>query len=565
MPSFHLVRCVLVVIILSSCASIAVAASPTASKDLGDLSKVGQVSFPTSCDPSVQKEFERGLALLHSFFYPEARRIFTEIAEKDPECAMAHWGIAMTYYHPIWAPPDSADLAAGRAAVERALAASKQDDHEAAYIRAMQAFYTGLDEPILGAAPSAATCHALPTVDPKGRAMCFSREMEQVTSRYPKDLEAAAFFALSLLGTAPPGDPALTNPKRAAAILEALYATHPDHPGLVHYLIHSYDYPSLAAKGLKPANAYAAMQPWVPHALHMPSHIYTRLGMWPETIASNLASADAARKDAALNHPGAATHEELHALDYMLYAYLQTAQDGKAKDILKRVANVQKTYPESDFGVAYAIGAIPARYSLERRQWKDAAALQVRPMPFSSEMPFSDGLIVYAQAIGAAKSGDLPGAERAADRLLELSSSHDVRFRYFADQMKLQRQAALGLIALAQGRTEDGLRLLRDAAAREDSLGKHPVSPGSLLPIREILGEALLENGKPDQALVEYEASLHIYPARFNGVFGAAKSAERSNQKTKAQAYYRQLLDLAKNGDGARPEIAEARTYLAGS
>ena len=565
MPSLHRIVCVLLVVLLMSSAFLAVAWPAAASKDLGDLSKVGQVSFPTSCDPSVQKEFERGLALLHSFFYPEARRIFTEIAEKDPECAMAHWGIAMTYYHPIWAPPDSADLAAGRSAVERALAASKQSDHERAYIRAMQAFYKGLDEPILGASPSAATCHALPTVDPKGRAVCFSREMEQVTSRYPEDLEAAAFFALSLLGTAPPGDPALVNQKRAAGILETLYATHPDHPGLVHYLIHSYDYPELAAKGLKPANAYAAMQPWVPHALHMPSHIYTRLGMWPETIASNLASAEAARKDAALHHPGASTQEELHALDYMLYAYLQTTQDEKARDILKRVANVQKTYPESDFAVAYAMGAMPARYALERRQWKDAAALQVRPMPFSSEMPFSDGLIVYAQAIGAAKSGDLPGAQRAADRLLELASSHDVRFRYFADQMKQQRQAALGLIALAEGRTEDGLGLLRNAAAREDSLGKHPVSPGSLLPIREILGEALLENGKPDQALVEYEASLHIYPARFNGVFGAAKAAERSNQKAKAQAYYRQLLDLSKNGDGARPEIAEARAFLTGS
>jgi len=545
-------------------AATATAATTPSTRKVGDLGQVGNVDFPTSCDPALQPEFERAVALLHSFFYVEARRVFTDLARKDPECAMAWWGIAMTYYHPIWAAPDSSELAAGQAAVEKALAAKKQGEREGAYITAIEAFYKGLAEPVVAAAPGP-SCHALEVVDHKGRAACFRREMEKVATRYPDDIDANAFFALSLIGTAPAGDPELKQQKQAAAILEGWYAKRRNHPGLAHYLIHSYDYPPLAQKGLAAAQAYASIAPWVPHALHMPSHIFTRLGMWKENIESNLASADASRRYAAEHHADGAGFEELHALDYLVYGYLQTTQDAKAKEVLERIASITKTYPETDFAVAYAFGAIPARYALERRQWKEAAALQRPPMPFWSKLPFSEGHLAYARAVGAVRSGDLVAANAAVGRLGELvAASSEPRFRYFADQMEIQRQAATGLIALAKGERDEALRLLGRAAAREDSLGKHPVSPGALLPVRELLAEALLEVGKPAEALAEFQASLKIYPGRFNGVRGAARAAAAAGDKHAARRYYEELLALARSGDGARPEVTEARNFMAG-
>src|SRR5580765_4490004 len=369
------------------------AASAAATPALGDMSKVGNVHFPTSCDPAVQKDFERGVALLHSFFYEEARRVFTQVAEQDPNCAMAWWGVAMTYYHPLWTAPDSTELQAGRAAAERALAASETSDREREYAQAIAAFYSGIDSPIDETTAGAPSCHGPAMMDPRGRAACYGREMAKLAGDQPNDTEAAAFYALSLLGTATPGDPALVNQKKAAQILEPLFAKMPDHPGLAHYLIHSYDYPPLARQGLRAANTYAALAPWVPHALHMPSHIYTRLGMWQETIDANRASADAARKYEAAYHPGAASFEELHALDYLVYAYLQVGADQKAAEVLARVRSIKKTHPESDFTVSYAFGAIPARYALERRMWKEAAALTVPDMPFMSQYPFAEGHI----------------------------------------------------------------------------------------------------------------------------------------------------------------------------
>jgi tetratricopeptide (TPR) repeat protein len=295
----------------------------------------------------------------------------------------------------------------------------------------------------------------------------------------------------------------------------------------------------------------------------MPSHIYTRLGMWQENIQSNMASAEAARRYAAANHPDAASFEELHALDYLIYGYLQTAQDAKAKGVIDRLAAIDKTFPEVDFASAYAFGAIPARYALERREWRVAASLETPPMPFWSKLPFSEGHVVYARAVGAARSGDLAGAEAAAKRLGELSAaSKDPRMRYFADQMELQRQAALGLVALARGQQAEAVDQLRRTAAREDSLGKHPVSPGAMLPIRELLGETLLECGKPAEALTEFEASLSINPGRLNGLVGAARAADRVGKKDVAKNYYGQILALTEAGDGARAEIAEARKYV---
>ncbi len=550
-------------IALSALPPQAFAESP-APRQVGDLGQVGNVDFPISCDPAVQKDFDRGLALLHSFFYPEARRVFLEIAERDPDCAMAHWGVAMTYYHPLWTAPDSSELAAGQAAVERALAARERSDREDSYIRAIQAYYKGLDEPIVEAAPTL-SCHAPSVTDFKGRAACFRREMEKVAKAYPDDVDANAFYALALVGTAPAGDPDLQQQKQAAAILEKWYARQPDHPGLVHYLIHSYDYPALAERGLAAAQTYARIAPWVPHALHMPSHIFTRLGMWMESIESNLASAEASRRYGAEHHPGATASEELHAIDYLEYGYLQTGQDAKAAELIDYLATVTRTEPAIDFASAYAFGALPARYALERRQWKEAANLTVRPMPFWEKMPFAEGHLAYARAVGAARIGDLAAAEAAAERLKELSAaSKEPRFRYFADQMEIQRRAALGLIAFARGETDDALSRLREAAAAEDSLGKHPVSPGAMLPVRELYAEALLDAGRPVDALNEFRKSLSLNPRRFNGVYGAARAAREAGLAAEAERFYSELIALAGGGDGQRPELMEARAELAG-
>jgi tetratricopeptide (TPR) repeat protein len=542
-------------------------ASAAEAPALGDLGKVGSVSFPTSCDPALQPEFERGLALLHSFFYAEARRVFTSVASKDPECAMAHWGIAMTHWHPLWTPPDSTELDAGLAATRRATAASKQAPRETGFVKAIAAYYEATATPAAIAAAATqkqdASCHGPRAADPAGRAAAFRDEMERIVAANPDDTEAVAFFALSLLGTTPPGDATLMNPKRAADLLEKQYAAHPGHPGLAHYLIHSYDYPPLAKRGLAAANAYAAMQPWVPHALHMPSHIYTRLGMWKENIASNRASAAASRAYEAKYHPGAASFEELHALDYQMYGLLQAGHDRAAKDLLGRLGEIKKTHPETDFVVGYAFGAMPARYVLERREWKEAAALAVPPMPFFGKLPFAEGHITYANAVGAARSGDLAAAAKAAARLGELSASvTDKRFRYFADQMELQRQAATGLIAFARGEKDEAIRILQAAASREDSLGKHPVSPGAILPIRELLAETLLEAGRPAEALAEFEAALAIYPKRFNGVAGAAQAAAATGRADVARRYYAELIELSKEGDAQRPALKRAAEFV---
>jgi tetratricopeptide (TPR) repeat protein len=285
--------------------------------------------------------------------------------------------------------------------------------------------------------------------------------------------------------------------------------------------------------------------------------------MWQETIDANRASADAARKYEAAYHPGAASFEELHALDYLAYAYLQVGADQKAAEVLARVQSIKKTHPESDFTVSYAFGAIPARYALERRMWKEAAALTVPDMPFMRQYPFADGHIVYARGVGAARGGDGAAAIQAADRLKELAASiKDPRFRYFQQQMLIQKDALIGLAALAGGFRDQAIVVLRATAGKEDSLGKHPVSPGAILPIREILADALLGSGKPDQALVEYQAALKLYPRRFNGTYGAAVAAERSGKKDEARRYYNELLEIAKAGDGTRYEIGQARAAL---
>jgi tetratricopeptide (TPR) repeat protein len=528
------------------------AAEPPA---LGDLGKVGTVDFPTSCSARAQPEFLRGVALLHSFFYEEARRVFASAAAIDPKCAMAHWGVAMTWYHPIWAPPTDEDLKAGLEAIEKAEKAGVRTERERDYIGSVAAFYRTAKDNATG--PVGQSCHG-PT-DFVARRASFSNALGKLHAKYPDDVEAAAFYALSLLLSSPKEED-LPIHLKAAGILEPLWKEHPNHPGLVHYLIHAYDYPSLAPKGLAAADAYAALAPQVPHALHMPSHIYTRLGLWQKAIDANKASAEAAREYAAKYHPGAANYNELHALDYLAYSYLQTAQDAKAKEVADRLAQIDKSYPEVDFAVAYAAGAIPARLALERQAWQEAAALPAPRPALVEKFPFDAAHVEFAHALGRVHTGDLAGARQAMTKMQELhDASNDPRSAFFRRQLELQILAVNGWIAWADGRRDEALALVRYAADEEDALGKHPVSPGSIVPIRELLGDLYLEWNRPVDALAAFERSLQLNPGRYRATAGAARAAELAGKTDAARDYYHRLALLAKDGDGRRPELQEGQ------
>ncbi|MDB6095446.1 MAG: hypothetical protein JWM32_3008 [Verrucomicrobia bacterium] len=528
----------------------------------GDLRIVGTVDFPITCAPEVQAEFTRGVALLHSFFYEEARRIFTAVAERDPSCAMAQWGIAMTWWHPIWTPPAPDEMRAGKAAADKAMAMTAGSDRERRFIVAIAAYYNTAESP--SSAPVGQSCHG--PVGPPDRVLAYEKAMGELSAKYPDDFESQVFHALAVLsvGYAVPTDTSLSNQLKAAGILEKLREKNPNHPGVTHYLIHSYDYPQLAQRGLSAAQAYGIMAPWVPHALHMPSHIYTRLGMWDDAIVSNRDAAAASRAYAAKRNRTATESEELHALDYMTYSFLQEARDAEAKKVADFVGTVRKTNPELEFAAAYALAAVPARYALERNAWSEAAALTVPGVPHWSKFPFMEALIEYAHAIGRARTGDFAGARQAIERMRQLrDATTESKFAYFKLHLDLQLQAATAWVAFEEGHKDEALALLIRTAQAEDELGKHPVSPGALLPVREQLGELLLELGRPKEALTAFEAALKIYPARFRGLNGAALAAERSGDRAAARSYYAKLVEQTRKADGTRPELIHAREFLA--
>jgi tetratricopeptide (TPR) repeat protein len=535
----------------------AVGAETSVAPEPGDLRAAGTVDFPVSCTPAVQPEFTRGVALLHSFFYEEARRIFTDVAAKDPTCAMAQWGIAMTWWHPIWTPPTSDEMSAGKTAADKAMAMKAGTGRERQFITALNAYYSTPDGPKGEVGQS---CHG--PVGPRDRVVAYEKAMRRLYDRYPDDFETRTFYALAVLavGYANPTDTTLSNQLQAAGILEKLWKKNPQHPGVAHYLIHSYDYPAHAERGLAAARSYSSIAPWVPHALHMPSHIFTRLGMWEDSIAANRSSADASRAYAAMRHREATEAEELHALDYMAYSYLQEGEDAKAKEIADFAATVRKTNPELEFSGAYALAAIPARYALERNAWSEAAALRIPAIPHWGSFPFMEALIEYSHALGRAHTGDLDGARKAMDRMRQLrDATTDSKFDYFKRQLDQQMQAASAWIAYGEGKKEDAVNLLRRAADAEDILGKHPVSPGALVPAREQLGDLLLKLERPKEAQREFEAALKIYPGRFRGLFGAAQASEQIGEREKAHRYYAKLIEQTAKADGSRSELAQLR------
>jgi hypothetical protein len=508
----------------------------------------GEVDFATSCAPSVQPQFRQAVWILHSFWYEEALKAFTAITEAEPGCAMGYWGIAMSQWYPLWYPPSPASLKSGAAAVAKGLAVPPRTEREQGYLAAIGSFYQDSDK-----------------LDHRTRALAYERAMGELHQRYPDDREAAVFYALALDATWPPTDKSYANPRKAAGILEAVWAEQPDHPGVVHYLIHSYDSPALAEAGLKAARRYAAIAPEVPHAQHMPSHIFTRLGLWQESIESNLASHRAAAAYARESFgPGGYDQETLHTMDYLVYAYLQTAQDGAAKGVLDELAALRKG-PAPNLPIAYALAAIPARYALERRNWSEAAALTPVAADFPWErFPWAAAMTSFARALGAAHRGDVGTAQSELAQLQALKDKLvEAKNDYWANQVEVQRLGAAAVLAQAQGEGARALELSRAATELEASMDKHPATPGMLLPARELRADLLLEGNDAAAALQEYQATLRTDPHRFRSVLGSARAAKLAGDPAKAKISYQALLALCAKADTVRPELEEARSFVA--
>jgi tetratricopeptide (TPR) repeat protein len=537
----------LAMLALSAALTASIAMSQNVSRSPPADLTLGDVNFPISCSDAAQRQFNRAVAILHSFWYEEAEKAFTRVTETDAACAMGYWGVAMTNWHPLWYPPNSSELEAGSNAVAKARDLGGKTDRERAYIEAIGAFYWDND-----------------TLDNRTRSIAYERAMEQVYLRYPDDREGAIFYALALNATALPADKTYANQKKAAEILNKIFLEQPNHPGIAHYLIHSYDSAPLAALGLPAAICYAKIAPSVPHALHMPSHIFTRLGKWQDSVEANRSSLSAGQDYALRQYgEGVAWDQSLHAMDYLEYAYLQLGEDRVAKQLVDEIADFRRAASKS-LAAAYAIAAIPARYAVERRDWLQAANLSPPTLAFDWDgFPWAKAMITYARALGAARIGDVASAQIEIEHLQAAHDSLIGRDRYWADQIEVQRLAATAMLAHAQGKDEQALAGLRHASDLEASMDKHPVTPGGIVPTRELLGDLLLEVNQPAQALIAYEQTLSTDPNRFRSVYGAAKAADQTGDLPKARAYYQQLALLGAHADTERPELAEARVYLA--
>ena len=511
----------------------------------GHHDQIGEVHFVTSCGPAAQQHFDRGVALLHSFWFAPAREAFTAAAADD-SCGMAYWGIAMTWLdNPLGGVTPPANVQPGLEAVQQARNIGASTKREQGYIAAIAAFYTDVT-----------------TADYRTRALAYEQAMEQLYRDYPDDQEAAIFYALALNVTALPTDKTFSNTLKAARILEGVSVAQPNHPAIAHYLIHSYDYPPIAQQGLGAARRYASIAPAVPHAQHMPSHIFTRLGYWQESIDTNRQALAAALAGGGPRQPGVAPVDALHPMDYMMYGYLQLAQDQKAQGVLNEIMVLQKV-PERG-AEAYALAAIPARAILEQGRWNDAASLSLHPSGYAwDRFPHAEAVLVFARGLGAARSGDAAGARRDADRLSELSAALAATQQpYWVEQVGIQRQLILGWVAHVEGRDQEALALLDEAVTREAATDKHPVTPGPLVPARELLGELLLALGSPAEALTAFEAIQANEPNRFRAIYGAARAAELAGDRETAMTHYKALVALGAEADTERPELRQARAFV---
>src|SRR5215470_8114792 len=499
-----------------------------------DDSKLGKVHFETSCSPEAQKLFDRAMLYQHSFWYRASQKVFEDVLKADPECGIAFWGIALSLLLNPHAATPPKNLADGAAAIAKGKSVGAKTQRERDYIDALAVIYVDYDK--LGHLP---------------RTQAYAKAMEQLAQRYPNDDEAQIHYALALNTSAVASDKTYANQLKGAAILEPIFARQPQHPGVAHYLIHLYDYPPIAEKGLNAARMYAKIAPDAAHAQHMPSHIFTRVGYWQESIDSNTVSQRVA-KDAS------DFHDQLHAMDYQVYAYLQLGQDGKAKAVLDEMSTV-KGFTETFLPGPYALAVSPARYAIERGDWKAAASLEVRTSPLSQVQ----AITYFARALGAARSGNPEAAKADIAKLVELRDKlRDAKDGYWSEQVDIQQKVASAWVLYAEGKYDDALSAMSAAADAEDRTEKHPVTPGVPMPARELYGVMLLDRGKPAEALVAFEVTLKKEPNRLHAYIGAAKAAEKSGNAAKAKEYYGKVVAIAANADTTRTDVADARAQL---
>jgi tetratricopeptide (TPR) repeat protein len=500
--------------------------------------EIGSVQFSTSCSPQVAAQFNRAVALLHSFQYEKTREAFVEIAKTDPNCAMAYWGIAMSHYHGLWG---NGDMSAGRAALQKAQAVTVANPsttrREKSYIDSLAEIYKedGKDK----------TVHA----------QSFEQKMGEVQAAYPDDNEAAVFHALTLAITAPKTDKTFANQRKCGEILEPIFAKNPHHPGVAHYIIHCYDNPMLAEKGLGAARLYAKIAPASAHANHMPSHIFTRVGSWDESVSSNMRSAELATADEAASQNGEARDQRLHAMDYLEYAYLQSGRVKQAKAVLDQ-RNSLKPIPGLSLTGSYGNSAIPARYALERRNWEEASALTAT----TEGVPWAQAISWTAIGIGSARNGNLGRASQAERNLASLRDFAASQDQYWSNQIEVQRREVAAWITEKNGKSPDAIATMSSAAELEESMDKHAVTPGAVIPAREMLAELLSIHNQPQASVDEYQAVLKIAPNRFNALYGAASAAEAAGNGPLANQFFQKLTEIAVGDE--RPELLTARKKI---
>src|SRR5262245_38187422 len=498
----------------------------------GADSQLGKVSFPTSCDPKVQAQFERGVAMLHSYWFINARKTFESVLQQDPGCAMAYWGIAVDLLgNSLVGPPPAKVAQEAWQALEKARAVGAKTARERDWIEALSAYFRDHDK-----------------VDVNTRLLAYTKAMEGMTQRYPDDYEAWAYYALTLQASAPKTDKTYSNQLKSAEILERLFKQNPEHPGVAHYLVHAYDYPPLADKGIRIANIYGKLAPAASHARHMPSHIYSMVGMWEDSVASNLSALEI-------------QPDYYHAADFTVYAHLQLAQDAKAKAMIEKATKTADTGTRVVTFVNFtALAAMPARYVLERGDWAGAAALPMMP----TQHPQADSITRFARGLGMARSGNLAGAKQEIEAMQALRAAlAKSNQQYWAERTDEQVYAVSAWIAKAEGNRDLAGKLMRAAADSADGAVKHVAMENRLYPMRELLGDLLLEMGQASAALPEYEASLVENRNRYRAFWGAARAAEGAGDRKKARDYYARIVELTRNADTQRPELARAKAYLA--
>src|ERR1043166_565750 len=504
--------------VIATTAALALPGAPAPAEQSADQ-QLGRVHFPTSCNETAQRRFDRAMRYQHSFWYKASRDIFEETLKADPECGIAYWGIALSLWNnPHFAPP-APNLAPALAAIEKAKAVGAKSERERDYINALAVLYTDYDK-----------------VEYKTRLQAYLKAMEALAAKYPGDDEAQIYYAITLNASAAPGDKTYAQQLKGAAILEPIFKRQPHHPGIAHYLIHLYDYPPIAEKGIDAAQRYSAIAPAAPHAQHMPSHIFTRVGYWKESIAANLASVKAAKADKE-------AVDQLHGMDYMVYAYLQLGRDREAREVIDEMMQTANTNTDV-YGGSFALAAAPRRYAIERGDWKSAAALEVRP----SKFPAIVAITHFARALGAARSGNAEAAKADIAKLAELRDKlREAKDAYWSDQVDIEHQIATAWVLNTEGKHDAALAAMKAAAEAEDKTEKSPVTPGPLAPARELYGDMLLERGHAKEALAAFQATMAKEPNRFNGFVGAAKAAVAAGDRATAKADYHKLIGLARS------------------